>query len=304
MDNENSQGNSDKAQADPANKVAFVLSGGGNRGALEVGVLIALLEHEIRPQILVGTSVGAINAAAIAISPNLQGARLLEKAWRQVTKKAVLPDNYMAMALRVLTGGSSLFNNKRLKNFLRARLPEKIGQFADIKTAELYITAADLHTGELHIFGIDPSESILDSIMASTAFPLLLSPWEYQGRQYVDGALVSDLPISVAVEMKATEIYAIDAGKRGGIKKSRLGVLHVIRQVLDASAYKRFIEDMGWASKLPKDSIHYIRVDGFDEVGTWDFGHTAEMIEKGHQTGVEYLRQLSSHSRSQDEKAT
>jgi predicted acylesterase/phospholipase RssA len=209
----------------------------------------------------------------------------------------------MAMALRVLTGGSSLFNNKRLKNFLGARLPEKIRQFADIKTAELYITAADLHTGELHIFGIDPSESILDSIMASTAFPLLLSPWEYQGRQYVDGALVSDLPISVAVEMKATEIYAIDVGRRGSIKKSRLGVLHVIRQVLDASAYKRFIEDMGWASKLPKGRIHYIRVDGFDEIGTWDFGHTAEMIEKGHQTGVEYLRQLSSHSRSQDEKA-
>ena len=73
---------------------------------------------------------------------------------------------------------------------------------------------------------------------------------------------------------------------------------------LGTSAYKRFIEDMGWASKLPKGRIHYIRVDGFDEVGTWDFGHTAEMIEKGHQTGVEYLRQLSSHSRSQDEKAT
>jgi len=296
MDNKNTQNNNYKAQADPPNKVAFVLSGGGNRGALEVGVLLALLEHEIRPHILVGTSVGAINATAIAINPTMHGAHWLEKAWSQVTKKAVLPDNYMAMALRVLTGGSSLFNNKRLKDYLRSRLPERIKQFEDIKAAELYITAADLHTGELHVFGIDRSESILDCIMASTAFPLLLSPWEYQGRQYVDGALVSDLPISVAVEMKATEIYAIDVGKRGKIKKSRLGVLHVIRQVLDAGAYKRFIEDMGWASKLPKDSIHYIRVDGFDEVGIWDFSHTTEMIEKGHRTGVEYLRQLSRHS--------
>jgi len=304
MDNKESQANSDKAQADPANRVAFVLSGGGNRGALEVGVLLALLEREIRPQILVGTSVGAINATAIAINPTLQGARWLEKAWHQVNKKSVLPDNYMAMALRVLTGASSLFNNKQLKDFLRSRLPDKIRQFADIKAAELYITAADLHTGELHVFGIDRNESILDSIMASTAFPLLLSPWEYQGRQYVDGALVSDLPISVAVEMKATEIYAIDVGNRGKIKKSRLGVLHVIRQVLDASAYKRFIEDMGWASKLPKGRIHYIRVDGLDEVGIWDFNHTREMIDRGHETGIEYLQQLPSHSRSHDGKST
>jgi NTE family protein len=304
MDNENIQNNSNKGQADPANKVAFVLSGGGNRGALEVGVLLALLEHDIRPQILVGTSVGAINAAAIAINPTLQGARWLEKAWHQVIKKAVLPANYMAMALRVLTGASSLFTNRRLRDFLESLLPAKIRQFSDIKTAELYITAADLHTGELHVFGIDPSESVLDSIMASTAFPLVLSPWRYQGRQYVDGALVSDLPISVAVQMKATEIYAIDVGKRGGIKKSRLGLLHVIRQILDASAYQRFMEDMGCVSKLPRDRIHYIRVDGFDEVGVWDFGHTAEMIEKGHQTGVDYLRQLSSYTGSPDAKST
>ena len=67
MDEENSQGDINTIKDDPANKVAFVLSGGGNRGALEVGVLRALLEHDIRPQILVGTSVGAINATAIAI---------------------------------------------------------------------------------------------------------------------------------------------------------------------------------------------------------------------------------------------
>jgi len=58
-------------------KIAFVLSGGSNRGALEVGVLLALLEHDIKPRILVGTSVGAINAAALAINPTLEGARWL-----------------------------------------------------------------------------------------------------------------------------------------------------------------------------------------------------------------------------------
>jgi len=307
MNYDSSQGNDTAAQINPADKVAFVLSGGGNRGALEVGVLLALLEHKIRPRILVGTSVGAINATAMAINPSLEGARWLERAWRRVTRKAVLPDNYLSMVRRLVTGESSLFTNKRLKAFLESHLPDGIRQFSDIKTAELYITAAVLHTGELHIFGVDRSDSIIDAIMASTAFPLLLSPWEYQGKEYVDGAVVSDLPIRVAVEMKASEVYAIDVGRHQSVRQSQRGMLRVIRQLLSATAYQRYLDDMGWASKLPQDRIHYIGVDGFDDVGLrdfTDFNRTPEMVEKGHQMGLEYLSRLSSHASSSDEKAT
>jgi NTE family protein len=292
MNQSSSQDTGDTAQMKPAHKVAFVLSGGGNRGAFEVGVLRALLERNIRPHILVGTSVGAINATAIAVNPFLEGARWLEDIWRRVTRKDVLPDNYMSMVLRLLTGGSGLFNNKRLKDFLEFHLPAGIRKFADIKTAELYITAVDLNTRELHVFGIDRDESIIDAIMASTAFPLLLAPWVYQGRQYVDGAVVSDLPIRVAVEMKASEVYAIDVGKRQSVRKGTRGVLQVVRQVLNTAAYQRFLGDMGWASKLPQDRIHYINVDGFDEVGMRDFNHTSEMIKKGYHVGHEYLHRL------------
>ena len=296
MNQGSSQSSGDTAQIKPVHKVAFVLSGGCNRGALEVGVLRALLERNIRPHILVGTSVGAINATAIAINPFLEGARWLEDTWRRVTRKDVLPDNYMSMALRLLTGGSGLFNNKRLKDFLEFHLPAGIRKFADIETAELYVTAVDLNTRELHVFGIDRTESIIDAVMASTAFPLLLSPWEYQGRQYVDGAVVSDLPIRVAVEMKASEVYAIDVGKRQSVRQGRRGVLQVIRQVLNTAAYQRFLGDMGWASKLSQDQIHYINVDGFDEVGMRDFNHTSEMIKKGHQIGLDFLRRLPKNS--------
>jgi NTE family protein len=296
MDNDSSQGDGTPTQSRAADKVAFVLSGGGNRGALEVGVILALLEHGIRPRILVGTSVGAINATAMAINPTLEGAKWLENLWRQVTKKDVLPDNYMSMIIRLLTGRSSLFDNKRLKDYLESRLPKSLRTFADIKSAELYITAADLRTGELRVFGIDHNESVLDAVMASSAYPLILAPWEYQGRQYVDGALASDLPIRVAVQMKASAVYAIDVGKHQDTKKSRLGVLRVIRQILNATAYQRFINDMGWANQLAQDKIHYIRVDGFDDVGSWDFNHTAAMIEKGHKTGTEYLRRLTGYA--------
>ena len=301
MDYNSSQ---DSGTTNPAHKVAFVLSGGGNRGALEVGILQALLENKIQPRILVGTSVGAINATAIAMNPTLEGVRWLENRWRRVTRKTVLPDSYLSMVRRLVTGESSLFTNERLKSYLESQLPDGTRQFSDIKTAELYITAAVLHTGELHVFGIDHSDSIIDAIMASTAFPILLAPWKYRGKEFVDGAVVSDLPIRVAVEMKASEVYAIDVGKHQNARQSQRGVLRVIRQLLSATAYQRFLDDMGWASKLPQDRIHYINVDDFDEVGLRDFSHTAKMIEKGHQIGLEYLSRLSSHTSLSKEKAT
>jgi NTE family protein len=302
MNHDSSQGSGAAEQAKSASKVAFVLSGGGNRGAFEVGVLLALLEHKIRPRILVGTSVGAINATAMAINPTLEGARWVESRWRRVTRKDVLPDSYLSMVRRLVSGESGLYTNKTLKAYLESQLPEGIRKFSDVKNAELYITAAVLHSAELHIFGIDRSDSIIDAIMASTAFPLLLPPWEYRGKEFVDGAVVSDLPIRVAVEMKASEVYAIDVGKHQSLRRKQRGILRVIRQLLSATAYQRFLDDMGWASKLPQDRIHYIGVNGFDEVGARDFSHTAEMIESGHQAGVEYLSRLSSNASSADDK--
>jgi len=303
MNHESSQGSGAAPQIKPAGKVAFVLSGGGNRGALEVGVLLALLEHKIRPRILVGTSVGAINAAAMAMNPTLEGAHWLEDRWRRVTRKAILPDSYLSMVRRLVSGESGLFTNKQLKAYLEYQLPEGMRIFSDIKNAELYITAAVLHSAELHIFGIDRSESVIDAIMASTAFPLLLPPWQYRGKEFVDGAVVSDLPIRVAVEMKASEVYALDVGKHQSLRQKQRGVLRVIRQLLSATAYQRFLDDMGWASRLPQDRIHYISIEGFDEVSLRDFTHTAEMIKSGHQIGQEYLRRLSGNDGSADDKA-
>src|SRR4030042_992753 len=238
MNHESGQGAGPAPQIKPAGKIAFVLSGGGNRGALEVGVVRCLLEHKIRPRILVGTSVGAINAAAMAMNPTLEGVRWLEERWRRVNRKAVLPDSYLSMVRRLVSGESGLYANKTLKAYLESQLPEGIRRFSDVKNAELYITAAVLHSAELHIFGIDRSDSIIDAIMASTAFPLLLPPWEYRGREFVDGAGVSALPIRVAVEMKASEVYAIDVGKHQNLRRKQRGVLRVIRQLLSATAYQ------------------------------------------------------------------
>ena len=233
---------------------------------------------------------GAINASAIAIKPTLEGARWLADIWRDVTKEAIMPNSYLSMVWRLVTGHSSVFTNENLRNFLESHLPEGIRQFADIKTVELYITAVDLHTGELHIFGMDRSESILDAVMASTALPPFLSPWQYQGREYIDGGVVADLPIRVALEMNATEIYAIGIYEPRRIKKSLRGIFRVIGQIVSIISYQRLLDELGWCTMLSKGDIHHIGIEAFEGLRVWDFSHTEEMIEKGRQVGLEYLR--------------
>jgi len=270
-------------------KVAFVLSGGGNRGAMEVGVLMVLLEHGIRPHILVGTSVGAINAAAIAADPTVEGARWLESLWQRVTKMDVIPNSQVSMIWRLIKG-EGLFPNQRLRDYLEAQFPPGVRTFGDLKKAELYITAADIRNMGLYVFGEDPSESILDAMMASSALPFFLSPWRYRGREFVDGAVVSDLPMRVAVNKGATEIYAIDAGARRLARWKRVGILRSIGRILDTVATQQVLDELEWVGRISHIDVHYIRVDGFEGVRTWDFENTAEMIERGREVGLEHLR--------------
>ncbi len=273
-------------------KVAFVLSGGANRGALQVGALLALLEHDIRPHILVGTSIGAVNAALLAINPTLEGARWLEKIWREASQNIVTRKDYVLGLWRLLMGRSSLYRSKKLKELLETYFPENIRLFSDIKAAELYITAVDLQTGELRVFGRDRAESVIDAIMASSALPIVLAPWRYEGRAYVDGGVVSDLPVRVAVEEGATELYAIDIGPLKFGRRTPKGLLRVVGQTLDAVISHQLVSEMNWTGKLSKNAIHYINVEGFENLRIWDFGHTDEMIARGRQVGLEHLRKI------------
>jgi len=274
----------------PVKKIAFVLSGGANRGALEVGVLLALLEHDIRPQILVGTSIGAINAALLAINPTLEGARHLEEMWREASEKIFVRRDYVSGMWRLVTAKSSLYDSNKLRELLKSFFPENVSLFSDIKDAELYITAVDLNSGELRVFGTDRSQSILDAMMASAALPILFSPWQYEGRSYVDGGVVSDLPMRVAVDAGATELYAIDIGPLQFGRRTPKGILHVVGQTLDAVVSHQLVDEYSWSAKLPKEAIHHIYLEAFENVRIWDFGHTAEMIAKGREIGLEYLR--------------
>ncbi len=270
-------------------KTAFVLSAGGSRGAIEAGVLLALLEANVVPDILIGSSVGAINGAAMAIRPDTEGARWLVDEWTLAARHNVFPINYASMSLRVMSGSPSLLGNSRLKNVLKTRVLRGVERFGDLKT-ELYIGAVRLDTGQLQVFGEDKDDVVLDAIMSSTAVVPFLPPWTYRGVQYVDSGFKSELPIRVAVDTTATDIYAIDVGVRRLPQSGFNTMFQILEQVLMVESYEHFLQDMGWSRNFARERFHYIGVPGFERVRLWDFAHSRQMIEMGRRAAADHLR--------------
>jgi len=225
------------------------------------------------------------------VNPTVEGARHLEEIWHEASEKVFVRRDYISAVWRVVTRRSSLYDSNKLRELLKSFFPPDIQQFSDIKAAELYITAVDLNSGELVVFGRDRSQSILDAIMASAALPILFSPWQYEGRNYVDGGVVSDLPMRVAVDAGAAELYAIDIGPLQFGRRTPRGILRVVGQTIDAVISHQLVNEYSWSGKIPKEAIHYIYLEAFENVRIWDFGHTAEMIAKGREVALEHLRQ-------------
>lgn len=269
---------------------AFVLSGGGTRGALEVGALEVLFEHGIRPQMLVGTSAGAINSAYLAAYPTLEGVRELARLWKEVDRDDVYPGNPLTVAWRLLAREDSLFSNRRFREFVRATMPSEVERFSDIQDVRLYITATNLNTGELRVFGDNPSDAILDAVMASTALPPFHPPWVCDGQQYVDGGAVANLPLRVAVDRGATEIYAILVAPRE-VAAPVSGLMNVAVGSAYAVLSRLAQEEMDAVLARPDLTVHLIKLEAFQHVSPLDFRYSAEMIEEGRRVMEAYLRE-------------
>lgn len=269
--------------------IAFVLSGGGNRGSLEVGAMWTLTECGIRPQMVVGTSAGAINAAAVATDPILAGVERLANAWLETTRQDVYPGNVLTMALRFLIRRDGLFSNRRFHRFVQAHVRPKARTFADVRGARLYITAVDLDTGVLHVFGDDPGDSVVDAIMASTALLPYFPPWPYRGRRYIDGGVAACLPLSVALERGATEIYAVDLTYAGHPRRSIHGVIPILFQTAGIMVHQLRQRDLAEARRRLGAKLHYIPMPVYKDLSPFDFHHTGELIEEGRRQTEAYL---------------
>lgn len=269
---------------------AFVLSAGGNRGPLQVGALQVLLEHDIRPDMLVGSSAGAVNAAFLALNPRQDVAQQLAEIWKGVDGKRVFHGNRLTVLWRFLRGKDSLYRNDDLRHLVERSLPSKEACFADLDGIKLYVVATRLDTGEARIFGEDPSERLLDALMASTALPPFFPPWPCGQDLLVDGAIASDLPLKIALAKGATEIYALQLVDAPPQSRQIHGLLTIAEQALNHVVSRQLDADLEELSGIGGVTLHYIPLTGFYSLPLWDLSQTPEMIEEGRRQTEAYLQ--------------
>lgn len=186
-------------------RTAFVLSGGGVLGAVQVGQLQALLEAGIVPDIVIGTSVGALNAAMVATDPTPGGMDLLEQIWAGLKQEDIFPGSRFARAWNIVARGDHIHPNEGIRRLVE-RLP--IRTFEQTRVP-LHICATNLRTGEEHWFVTGP---LVRAILASTALPGIFPPVAVDGELYVDGGVVNNVPVSRAVELGIRRVYVLTCG--------------------------------------------------------------------------------------------
>jgi len=187
-------------------RVGIVLGGGGKWGAVEVGMLRALAEHGVVPDLVVGCSIGAVNGAWFAADPTIAGMQALQTFW-ETRASSVIADATVLDRVRSFIGRrSSLFSSDGLRDALAA-LPNR--RFADL-AVEFHCVAACIEDASEHWFTEGP---LVDALLASCAIPGLLPPVALNGRHYYDGGLVNSIPLDRAVAMGCTEVYVLQVGR-------------------------------------------------------------------------------------------
>ena len=262
--------------------LAFVLSGGGARGALQVGALQALLEHGLTPEMLVGTSIGSVNAAFLALHgfsrESLDG---LAEAWRGVANQDLLPANYVWLAVRAMFGRTVKDPAARIREFLITHGITPELQFSALDKPRLVIVSTDLNTGQPVLHGLEPDETVLDALLLSTALPPWVMPVKNQGRYEMDGGLVSNLPIEPALRAGATEIVALDLlDTREPMGRNRIaGILEKVSIVVEKRQADLELE----LARALGVAILYVDLVGKTPFPIWDFKHPDELIAEGYE---------------------
>jgi NTE family protein len=183
-------------------KTALVLAGGGSFGVVQVGMLRALCAHGVRPDLVAGSSVGAINGAFYAGDPSAGGIERLAGLWRGLTRRDVFPISLRRL-LGALASSDALFAPFALRKLLATHLPHALLENSVIP---MHVVATDLLTGA----PVRISAGVaVEAVLASCAIPAIYPPVRIGGRQLVDGAVACNTPIRIAVELGATRLILL-----------------------------------------------------------------------------------------------
>ncbi len=267
--------------------VAFVLGGGGVLGATQVGMLRALLEAEIRPSLILGTSVGAVNGAVIAADPSETGVQKLADLWRSMTDVGMFSDTVLARAATLARHRTHLYSPAPFRRQLQAHLPQT---FAELQIP-FQCVAASIERASAHWF---TSGDLADAVLASSAVPGLLPPARIGDEHFLDGGLVHSIPVGRALALGATEIYVLHVGRIEQPLKPPKSLWEVCLVSFEVARRHRFVEEM---AGLPAQVRAHVLPSGEESMPLMSMRYrgparVASRIERGYQAAAGYLASL------------
>ncbi len=286
-------------------KLAFVLGGGGARGAMQVGALRILLEAGIQPDMLVGTSIGAVNAAMVTINGlSTEGLERLERAWLDAKDAHLLSGDYLKLALRTVVNrmGSEKYRQEMRAFYIRNGLTPDL-RFDDFSHPRLYCIATDLNRYEPYIFGVHPEDRILDGVMASSAIPPWIPPLRLGKEWLMDGGALSNLPVEPAIRLGATEIIALDLFDPRPSDPDAHGFSPFLDKLLTSVEHRQVAMELALAeaSGIP---VHHWRFRYREMVPVWDFSHTEELMHTGYVQAQAYLQKMQAQQAAERREAS
>ncbi|ANN19128.1 patatin [Amycolatopsis orientalis] len=264
--------------------IGFVLGGGGSLGAMQVGMLRALSEAGITPDLVVGTSVGSLNAAVLALGDD-SGDRL-NRIWSRMTRHEAFPGGVLSQVRTLRHSKTNLFPNTGLAAIVDEHIGEGV-RFEDL-TLPLGVVATDVDTAEPLLIRSGP---VLAPLLASCAIPGIYPPVPYGDRMLYDGGLVANVPMRQALAMGAKSLVVLDCafpGKMPGTPQTFAEVMMFTAMI--SMRNQAVLEAPIAAAEVP---VVYVPGPKPVRVSPLDFSHTAALTAEAYEAATTYLGELS-----------
>ena len=256
---------------------AVVFSGGGSLGAAQVGALQALYEAGITPDVVVGCSVGALNAAYLAVDPSAERVRELEELWRHMHQADVFPDGRFSVARRLAGRDDHLYSNRGLRAIITGNVT--VVDLADTRIP-CHVVTTDLIAGEPVWWTSGRPEDVL---LASACLPGIFEPVPLADSLHVDGGVSCPVPTQHAIDLGATRIWVLDvASEFHGWADARMSAMDVL---LESFAISR--SHLGRRSPIAGAHQQVVNLPAL-RIGRHDvrdFTKTARLLAAGREAG-------------------
>lgn len=277
-------------------RTAFVLGGGGLLGAGEVGMLRALLEAGLVPDLVVGTSVGAVNGAAVAADPTLDAVEALTEVWQGLADSDVYAGGALRRVRHLARTRTHVHPNEPLRDLLEKQLGHR--RIEDLPVP-FQCVAASIERAAEHWF---TTGSVVDAVLASSAVPGVLPPVRIGAEHFLDGGLVNSIPVGRAVALGARRVYVLQVGRIEAPLEAPTKPWEVASVAFEIARRHRFARELAEVPDgvevhvLPTGADGPPRPADLSALRYRDFASVERRITQAYRATVDYLERAPERS--------